>query len=133
MPLTHVAEFLPWEPEAVQHVDGRAVIELRGELIPVLDLRRLLLYRGEAPPARRPALVFEANGQRDPLLQALYTESLVNRRDVDTIDRLPQTGAAGAALKEKLAAKLVEHSRYIREHGQDMPEIRSWRWKGAAS
>ncbi|MBK7595536.1 MAG: chemotaxis protein CheW [Gemmatimonadetes bacterium] len=68
MPLTHVAEFLPWEPEAVQHVDGRAVIELRGELIPVLDLRRLLLYRGEAPPARRPALVFEANGQRVALL-----------------------------------------------------------------
>ncbi|AWB77627.1 hypothetical protein VL21_16625 [Stenotrophomonas maltophilia] len=33
-------------------------------------------------------LLFEANGQRDPLLQALYTESLVNRRDVDTIDRL---------------------------------------------
>ena len=33
-------------------------------------------------------LLFEANGQRDPLLQALYTESLFNRRDVDTIDRL---------------------------------------------
>ncbi|MCF7221044.1 hypothetical protein [Marilutibacter chinensis] len=33
-------------------------------------------------------LLFEANGQRDPLLQALYTESLVNRRDVDAIDRL---------------------------------------------
>jgi len=33
-------------------------------------------------------LLFEADGQRDPLLQALYTESLVNRRDVDAIDRL---------------------------------------------
>ena len=33
-------------------------------------------------------LLFEANGQRDPLLQTLYTESLVNRRDVDAIDRL---------------------------------------------
>lgn len=68
MPLTHVAEFLPWEPDAVRQVDGRAVIDLRGELIPVLDLRRLLLYRGDAPPARRPALVFEANGQRVALL-----------------------------------------------------------------
>jgi xylulose-5-phosphate/fructose-6-phosphate phosphoketolase len=48
---------------------------------------------------------------------------------MDTIDRLPQTGAAGAALKDRLAAKLVEHRRYIREHGEDMPEIRSWRWK----
>jgi xylulose-5-phosphate/fructose-6-phosphate phosphoketolase len=51
---------------------------------------------------------------------------------MDSIDRLPQTGSAGTALKEKLAAKLVEHSRYIREHGQDMPEIRNWRWKAAA-
>jgi xylulose-5-phosphate/fructose-6-phosphate phosphoketolase len=47
---------------------------------------------------------------------------------MDTIDRLPQTGAAGDALKDRLAAKLTEHHRYIREHGQDMPEIRQWRW-----
>jgi xylulose-5-phosphate/fructose-6-phosphate phosphoketolase len=48
---------------------------------------------------------------------------------MDTIDRLPQTGAAGAAVKARLAAKLVEHKAYIRAHGQDMPEIRNWRWK----
>ncbi len=51
---------------------------------------------------------------------------------MDTIDRLPQTGVGGEALQRRLAAKLVEHSRYIREHGQDMPEIRNWRWKAAA-
>ena len=50
---------------------------------------------------------------------------------MDTVDRLPQTGAAGAALKTKLAAKLVEHRLYIRAHGQDMPEIRHSRWKSA--
>ncbi len=48
---------------------------------------------------------------------------------MDTVDRLPQTGAAGAALKGRLAAKLAEHRRYIREHGQDLPEVRDWRWK----
>ena len=47
---------------------------------------------------------------------------------MDTIDRLPQTGAAGTALKDRLTAKLVEHRQYIRAHGQDMPEIRNWRW-----
>ena len=30
--------------------------------------------------------LFEADGQRDALLQALYDVSLVNRRDVDAID-----------------------------------------------
>jgi xylulose-5-phosphate/fructose-6-phosphate phosphoketolase len=47
---------------------------------------------------------------------------------MDTIDRLPKSGAAGARLKEKLQLKLEEHARYIRANGQDMPEIRNWRW-----
>ena len=50
---------------------------------------------------------------------------------MDTIDRLPETGVEGAALQSKLSAKLVEHRRYIREHGRDLPEIRDWRWKAA--
>ncbi len=47
---------------------------------------------------------------------------------IDTIDRLPQTGAPGAALQEKLRAKLVEHRSYICENGQDLPEVRNWVW-----
>jgi xylulose-5-phosphate/fructose-6-phosphate phosphoketolase len=49
-------------------------------------------------------------------------------RVMDGINRLPQTGAAGAALKRKQAAKLIEHRRYIGAHGRHMPEIRNWRW-----
>ncbi len=47
---------------------------------------------------------------------------------MDTIDRLPQTGATGEALKAQLKAKLIEHRQYIEKHGQDMPEIRNWKW-----
>ncbi len=50
----------------------------------------------------------------------------------DTIDRLPQTGAQGKAVQKRLDAKLIEHHAYIRLHGQDMPEIRNWRWQAAA-
>ena len=47
---------------------------------------------------------------------------------MDTIDRLPQTGANGAQLKKQLTDKLQEHYVYIRKHGLDMPEIRNWKW-----
>ena len=49
---------------------------------------------------------------------------------MDTIDRMPQTGDKGRALKEQLKAKLIEHKIYIEKNGQDMPEIRNWKWEG---
>jgi len=47
---------------------------------------------------------------------------------MDTIDRLPQTGAEGIYLKERLREKLLEHKQYIDRNGQDLPEIRNWQW-----
>ena len=47
---------------------------------------------------------------------------------MDTIDRLPQTGDKGIYLKQQLKDKLIEHKQNIDKYGEDLPEIRNWKW-----
>ena len=49
---------------------------------------------------------------------------------LDVLDRVPRLGNTGAYLKQHLKDKLVEHRRYIEQHGEDMPEIQQWKWMG---
>ena len=48
---------------------------------------------------------------------------------MDTIERVPQCGEQGIYLSQKLRDKLIEHKEYIDKFGQDLPEIRGWKWK----
>jgi len=50
----------------------------------------------------------------------------------DVIDRVPELAARQAYLKQWLRDKLIDHADYICEHGQDMPEVRDWRWTNKA-
>ncbi len=46
----------------------------------------------------------------------------------DVIDRVPGLGPKAAYAKQALRDKLIEHKQYITEHGEDLPEIRNWKW-----
>jgi xylulose-5-phosphate/fructose-6-phosphate phosphoketolase len=46
----------------------------------------------------------------------------------DVVDRVPRLQRVGAYFKQFLRNKLIEHKQYIREHGDDLPEIRDWKW-----
>jgi xylulose-5-phosphate/fructose-6-phosphate phosphoketolase len=47
---------------------------------------------------------------------------------IDVIDRLPKLATNGAHVRQMLRDKLVAHKLYIRQHGDDMPEIKEWKW-----
>jgi len=47
---------------------------------------------------------------------------------MDVIDRVPQLERIGAQVKQLMRDKRLEHKQYIRKHGDDMPEIRDWKW-----
>ncbi|WP_294855699.1 phosphoketolase [uncultured Oscillibacter sp.] len=43
---------------------------------------------------------------------------------------LPELTGRSAHLIQEMNDKLVEHGQYIREYGEDLPEIRDWKWRG---
>jgi len=51
---------------------------------------------------------------------------------MDIIDRVPAAASTGLWLKERMKDKLIEHRRYICVHGEDLPEVRDWRWEAPA-
>jgi xylulose-5-phosphate/fructose-6-phosphate phosphoketolase len=46
----------------------------------------------------------------------------------DVIERVPALGPRAAYAKQAIRDKLLEHRQYINKHGEDMPEIRNWKW-----
>ncbi|BAY75420.1 D-xylulose 5-phosphate/D-fructose 6-phosphate phosphoketolase [Nostoc linckia NIES-25] len=47
---------------------------------------------------------------------------------IDVIDRVPKLGSKAAYVKQQMRDKLIEHKHYIEKYGDDMPQIRDWKW-----
>jgi xylulose-5-phosphate/fructose-6-phosphate phosphoketolase len=52
---------------------------------------------------------------------------------LDVIDRVPSLRDVSSHVREELRDRLIRHTVYIREHGDDLPEIRDWVWRDATS
>jgi xylulose-5-phosphate/fructose-6-phosphate phosphoketolase len=51
---------------------------------------------------------------------------------LSVIEQVAPTDPQAAQLKQLMQAKLLAHHDYIRQHGQDMPEILNWQWRANA-
>jgi xylulose-5-phosphate/fructose-6-phosphate phosphoketolase len=50
---------------------------------------------------------------------------------MDVIDRVPGLAQKAAHVRQEMLAKLSDHHHYVVVEGEDMPEIRNWRWPAA--
>ena len=59
----------------------------------------------------------------------------IDRYDLvgDVIDRVARLQPVAAYAKQFVRDKLIDHGEYIRQHGEDLPEVRNWRWPGFTS
>ncbi|HEY9851833.1 MAG TPA: phosphoketolase family protein [Leptolyngbyaceae cyanobacterium] len=46
----------------------------------------------------------------------------------DVIDRVPKVGYAAGYVKQFIRDKLIEHLQYITQYGDDLPDVRDWKW-----
>ena len=47
---------------------------------------------------------------------------------MDVVDRVPSLQDRAGHLHQTMHDRLVEHREYITRHGEDMPQIRNWKW-----
>ncbi|MEU3273731.1 phosphoketolase family protein [Saccharomonospora sp. NPDC006951] len=47
---------------------------------------------------------------------------------VDVLDRVPGLGPRNARLRQEFVDKRTRHHSWIREYGEDLPEVRDWAW-----
>jgi len=52
---------------------------------------------------------------------------------MDVANRVPKLAGRADELTRQMGEKRSEHKRYILRHGEDMPEVRDWRWPGSRS
>lgn len=48
---------------------------------------------------------------------------------INVMDRVPSMQPHANTIKQAMHEKLNEHKQYIEKHGEDMPQIRDWKWQ----
>jgi two-component system chemotaxis sensor kinase CheA len=78
VPMTHVSETVEFAPSILRSVKGKEVLMLREEVLPVVRMRSLLGFEGEAPRTREQVVVVEMAERR----AALVVDALIGQQEI---------------------------------------------------
>jgi two-component system chemotaxis sensor kinase CheA len=78
IPMTHVSETVELHPEVLHTVKGREVLMMRDEVLPLIRLRQLLGYEGEAKRGLEQVVVVDMAERR----AALVVDALIGQQEI---------------------------------------------------
>jgi two-component system chemotaxis sensor kinase CheA len=78
VPMTHVSETVELHPDILHTLKGREVLMIRGDVLPLIRLRRLLDYQGEAKRGLEQVVVVEMAERR----AALVVDALIGQQEI---------------------------------------------------
>ncbi len=55
---------------------------------------------------------------------------VIHQLAIEALRHAPRLQPPAGEIISRFQEKLAEHETYIREHGEDLPEVRNWRWEG---
>ena len=74
---------------------------------------------------------YKEEGTTTPFDKVVLDDIDRYHRAKDVVDRVPGLGPRGARLLRIIRDKLDADQSCIRQYGEDMPEIRDWKWRAA--
>jgi xylulose-5-phosphate/fructose-6-phosphate phosphoketolase len=118
-------------------MDAEAFIDMFTETTPVIfafhGYRRMIhdLVHGRPNPARFHVRGYIEEGTTTTPFDMVVVNQLSRYHlAIEALRRVSRLRSQSVDLIERFESKLTEHSLYIREHLEDMPEIRNWTWTG---
>jgi two-component system chemotaxis sensor kinase CheA len=78
VPMTHVSETVELQPSILTTVQGREVLMLRDEVLPVMRLRTLMQFDGAQPHGAEQVVVVEIAERR----AALVVDALIGQQEI---------------------------------------------------
>ena len=140
--VVNVVDLMRLEP-ATEHPHGMSDAEFNGLFPP----NRPVIFAYHGYPAlihrltyRRAAHdAFHVRGYKEEGTTTTPFDMLViNDMDryhlvMDVIDRVPGLAERAGQLRQRMTDTLVRHHTWIREHGEDLPEVRNWTWTASPS
>jgi xylulose-5-phosphate/fructose-6-phosphate phosphoketolase len=140
--VVNVVDLMRLEPDT-EHPHGMSDAEFNA----LFTTNRPVIFAYHGYPALIHRLTYQRDGHHNFHVRGYQEEGttttpfdmvVLNNMDrfhlvMDVIDRVPGLGDRAAGLRQKMVDNRVRHRAYVREHGEDLPEVRNWVWPAAGT